>query len=118
MRYLETLESGEKVGGVVFVAGFISTLYPVGTYAPVNSFVEGGFDFRNIKSHCNKFIAIQSDDDPHVPLEKHTKSLKEDLGAEIIIKHGMKHFSGVVDGENSCIELPDVVDAVLKLSKV
>ena len=68
------------------------------------------------KQKANKFVAIHSDDDPYVPL-KHGDIFKEKLGAELIVKHGMKHFSGPVDKEDSCTELPDVVESVLKISK-
>jgi predicted alpha/beta hydrolase family esterase len=112
LRYLESLSEGEEVGGVVFVAGFLDDL---GIPEIKNFFVEP-IDFHKIKSKCKKFVDIASDDDPYVPLDR-GDILKEKLGAEIIIKHSMKHFSGAVDGEESCVELPKVVEAVLKLSE-
>jgi hypothetical protein len=42
---------------------------------------------------------------------------KEKLGAELIVKHAMGHFSGPADKEDSCLELPDVVERVLKISQ-
>ncbi len=39
--------------------------------------------------------------------------MKEKLGAEVSIKHNMKHFSGAVDDEESCTSLPDVTNAIL-----
>ncbi len=115
MRYLESLAPGEKIGGVVFVAGFDDGL-DAAKYPEVQNFFQTPFDYDKIKSHCSNFVAIASDDDPYVPL-KYADILKEKFGAEVIIKHNMKHFSGAVDGEGSCTDLSDVVDAVLKLSK-
>jgi hypothetical protein len=43
--------------------------------------------------------------------------LNKELGAEIVIKNGMGHFSGPVDKEGSCTELPVVVEAVNELSQ-
>ena len=115
MRYLESLTPGEKIGGVVFVAGFDDGINPE-KFPEVQNFFQTPFDYEKIKSHCPNFVAIASDDDPYVPL-KYADILKERFGAEVIIKHNMKHFSGAVDGENSCTELSEVVENVLRLSK-
>ncbi|UCD07446.1 MAG: serine hydrolase family protein [Candidatus Aenigmatarchaeota archaeon] len=108
LRYLETLEEGQEIGGAVLVAGFCDNL----GYEEINSFFEKPIDWDKINSHCKKFIAINSDNDPYVPL-KHADIFKEKLGAEVLIKHNMKHFS-VDDGIN---ELAVALEAVLKISK-
>lgn len=50
------------------------------------------FDFENIKSHCNQFIFIHSDNDPYVPLE-HAKYLSSGLNGELDIIKGQGHFN-------------------------
>ncbi len=115
LRYLEQLAPGEKIGGAVFVAGFTDPIDPV-KFPPLKTFFNGELDYAAIKSHCDKFVDIASDNDPYVPL-RYSDILRDKLGAEIIVKHAMKHFSGAVDGEESCTELPDVVEAVLRLSR-
>ncbi|MFA5962075.1 MAG: alpha/beta hydrolase [Parcubacteria group bacterium] len=113
MRYLETLKETEKVGGVVFVAGFNENV----GFDEIQNFFETPIDLAKIKSRSkNGFVAIHSDDDPYVDL-KYANIFKEKLGAEIIIKHNAKHFSGAIEGEDSCLELPDVVQSINKLSK-
>jgi predicted alpha/beta hydrolase family esterase len=113
MRYLESLEENQKIGGVVFVAGFTENV----GYDEIKTFFETPVDLDKIKSRVkNGFVAIHSDDDPYVDL-KYADIFKEKLGAEIIIKHGAKHFSGAIEGEDSCTELPDVVQGVEKLDK-
>lgn len=113
MRYLEALSDVEKVGGVVFVAGFNENV----GYDEIQSFFETPIDLEKVKSKSkNGFIAIHSDDDPHVDL-KYADVFKKKLGAEIIIKHKAKHFSGAIEGEESCTELSDVVLGVKKLIK-
>ena len=112
MRFLESLSVGQKVGGVVFVAGFTDDL----GFDELKNFFETSIDLDKVKSKAESFVAIASDDDPYVPLDR-KDVLKEKLGAEVIVKHNAKHFSGAVDGESSCIELPDVVESVLKIAK-
>ncbi len=112
LRYLESLEVGEKIGGAVFVAGFTDDL----GFEELKNFFETPIDFEKAKSHCPKFIAIHADNDPFVAL-KYGDIFKEKLDAEVIVKHNMGHFSGPVDDEKSCTELPDVVESVLQMSK-
>jgi hypothetical protein len=111
LRYLESLDEGEKVGGVVLVAGFTNDL----GMEELKNFFTTDIDFEKIKSKANKFVAIHSDDDPYVPLE-HGDIFRDKLSAELIIKPNSKHFSGPVDNEESCIELPEVVESVLHIS--
>lgn len=110
LRYLESLETDKKIGGVVMVAGFTSDL----GYKELTNFFEKPIDFEKIKKHCRKFIAINSDNDPYVDL-KYADILKEKLGAKLIIKHQMGHFSGPVDNEASCTSLPEVSSSVFKM---
>ena len=112
LRYLETLAENECVGGVVLVAGFTDDL----GLKELNNYFQTPIDFSKIKNKPkNGFIAINSDNDPYVPL-KFADVFKKELGAEVIVKHAMGHFSGPVEKEESCTELPDVVEAIEKLS--
>lgn len=110
MRYLESLPEGQKIGGVVFVAGFTENV----GFDEIANFFQTPLDLQKVKTKANKFIAIHSDDDPYVDL-KYGDIFKEKLGAELIVKHNMKHFSGEVDNEESCIELPEVVESIKKM---
>jgi len=110
LRYLESLPAGKKIGGVVFVAGYIGDL----GYDELKNFFETPVDFKKVRSHCDKFVAIHSDNDPYVALEQ-ADIFKKELDAEIVVKHAMDHFSGALEGEKSCTELPDVVSAVARL---
>jgi len=113
LRYLEGLKGDQKVGGVVFVAGFTDSL----GFEELKNFFVSPIDFESIKKRAGGFVAIHSDDDPFVPLE-HGEIFKERLNAELIIKSDAGHFSGPVDDEKSCLELPEVVDSVVELSSV
>lgn len=108
LRYLEQLEEGKRVGGVVLVAGFTDNL----GYDELKNFFETPIDFKKIKTKSNHFAAIHSDNDPYVPL-KHGDIFKEKLGARLIVKHDMGHFSGAVDDTKSITSLPEVSEAIL-----
>lgn len=108
LRYLESLSQGRKVDGVVLVAGFTDDL----GFKELKNFFTTPVDFDEIKKHCPKFIAIQSDNDPFVPL-KHGDVFKNKLGAKVITKHNAGHFSGK---EDNCSELPDVVAGIEELA--
>ena len=112
LRYLETLGEGEKIGGAVLVAGFTDAL----GYDELKNFFKTPIDFEKIKTRSqNGFVAIHSDNDPFVPL-KHSDIFKEKLGAEAIVKHALGHFSGPINDETSCLELPEVAASVEKLA--
>lgn len=106
LRYLELLETNQKIGGVVLVAGFTSNL----GYDELDSFFQTKIDWNKIKSHCEKFVAIHSSNDPYVSLH-YADFFRNNLGAEIIVEQNMKHFSGD-DGIN---KLPVVLKSVLKM---
>ncbi|MDP3784703.1 MAG: alpha/beta hydrolase [bacterium] len=112
MRYLETLKEGERIGGALFVAGFTDDL----GYEEVKTFFETPLDFEKIRSRAGHFVAIYSDNDPYVP-EKYAKILSEKLGAELVFKPGLKHFSGPEVYEESCTSLPEVAQAIVKMVK-
>ena len=99
MRYIESLPEGEKIGGVVFIAGFTDNL----GFGELSNFFETPLDFEAMKKHCPKFTTIHSDNDPYVPLHP-SDILKEKLSAQVIIKHTAGHFSGAVDSEAACTE--------------
>lgn len=83
----------------------------------LSNFFETPIDFEKIKTHCNNFVAIHSDNDPYVPLN-HGYIFKEKLGAKLIIKHQMGHFSGANEGTfEACTSLPQVTQSILEMSE-
>ena len=111
LRYLETLNVGEKIGGAVLVAGYTDDL----GFDELKNFFTKSVHFEKIKQASLGFIAIHSDNDPYVPL-KHGDIFKKELGAELIVKNKAKHFSGAIGAKGSCEELPDVVSGIERLS--
>lgn len=106
MHLLESLGENQKVGKVILVAGFTDQL----GFKELENFFAAPIKFDKIKSKSkNGFVAIQSDDDPFVS-RQYGNRLKDELGAKLIIKHGAKHMSGAVDDEDTCSELPEVLE--------
>ena len=113
LRYLETLPDNEKIGGAVFVAGFTEDI----GYEEVENFFKVPFDFTKIKSRAKKgFVAIHSDNDPYIDL-KFSKIFQEKFGAEIIIEHAKGHFSGSIENEPACTELPIALEKILEMAE-
>lgn len=110
IRYLETLEENQKIGGAVFAAGFTDDL----GISEIKNFFETDIDFKKIKKRCKKFSVILSDNDPYVAI-KYGKIFEEKLVADVKILHNMGHFSGEVDNEKSCTNLPEVTKEILKM---
>jgi uncharacterized protein len=116
VRYLETLSQEQKAGGAVFVAGFFKRLTGLGDDPEVQRMDEHWLttplDLEIAKIHLPQSIAIFSDDDSWVPLDNQD-DFKNKLGSKIIVEHAMKHFSG----GTGCVELPIVLESVLKLAQ-
>ena len=108
LRYLETLKENQEVGGIILIAGFTSNL----GYEELGSFFTKAINWDKIKSHCRKFVAIHSDNDPYVPLH-YGDLFKERLNANILIEHDMKHFSG----DDGITKLPTLLNKLLDMSK-
>src|SRR5258708_3558634 len=83
LRYLESLGKNVKVGGVILVTPWL-TLTPEATNGVekiAEPWTNTPIDWEKIKIHCNKFLALFSDNDPFVPLEN-IDIFKKNLNAE------------------------------------
>ena len=106
LRYLETLPADTRIGGMVFVAGFCSTLDD----APeLDSFTNAPFAFGEIQQRVIKSIVIGGRKDPAVPFGK-VLELQAELGAELVIDDGKGHFAD----DDGITELPSVLKALEK----
>lgn len=113
LRYFEVLEKRQKVGGAVLVAGFTDLTINVTDEDTVElkSFFQTPVDFARVKEHCQKFVAIHSDNDPYVS-QRFGEILRDKLGAQLIVMHNMRHFSG----DDGITELPTALESVLKIT--
>ncbi len=113
LRYLESLSSDAKVGGVIFVAGwFHLTNLETEAEETAKPWLETKIDFAKVKKHTKNFVAIFSDNDFWVPLDD-AKIFEEKLNAKIITKHKMGHFR-VKDGVG---KFPEALNELLMMAK-
>jgi uncharacterized protein len=109
LRYLETLPENIKVGGVIFTAGWVhliglDTPEEEGSMEIAKPWLETPLNWDKIKSHCNKWVTIFSDNDPYVPLSD-KDIFKEELNAEIIVEHNKDHAPGSDIVMNKILEI-------------
>ncbi len=88
LQLLGGMKEGEKVKAVVLVACFAKDL----GIAEIRSFVDKPFDWKKIKNKAGKFVIINSDNDPYIPLAEGERIAKL-LGAELIVEHGAGHIN-------------------------
>jgi len=111
LRYIESLGGKERIGGAVLVAGFGTDLDYKSYKGELSSFFQSEPNWEKIRKQGGRFVAINSDNDPYVPL-KHSALFIKKLGAEGLVLHNMRHFSG----DDGISELPEALSAVLRIS--
>lgn len=102
----ERLPKGGRIGMIVMVAPVIDRIdgmeeADVDTVRPLLARV---LDAEVIRGSTTRLIGIFSDDDPYIPLDNETYC-RISLGAETMILHGRRHFSG----DDGCIKLPELL---------
>lgn len=106
MRYLELLPEGVRISKAVLVAAFTD---PLGFKELENFFIKP-LEFSAIRLKAKDgFTLVQSDNDQYVAAQYGTR-LKDELDAKLIIKHGVYHMSGDIDGEDTHLELAEVIE--------
>lgn len=107
LRYLEALPEGKKCKKVILVAPWVILKNLTEEEKPVvKPWQETPMDFEKVKTKTDKFIAVFSDNDPVVPYEQNLKVFKEKLGAEIITKYKMGHFTA----DENITEIPFLLE--------
>lgn len=98
LRYLENLDSGIKIGGCIFIAGWfhLQNLESEEEEKIAKPWLETEIDFDKVKNHCTNFLAVFSNNDPHVPLTDRD-IFRELLGAETVVKLERGHFDSPED---------------------
>lgn len=109
LKYIEQLSPEQKIGGGVMVAGFAGHLkhkVPV-----LEQFYESGLDWKKIRDHGGKYVAIYSERDDYVRIES-AFEFEEHLGATIVKNNDWEHFSAA----EGITELPEVLTALLSIA--
>ena len=117
LRYLESLgAAGKAVGKTVLVAGG----YPTGDWEDAPSeetdevrtlrpWITGTVDPAKVKIAAGECTVILSDDDPYIPVEKARAAFQANLGARIVILHGLGH----INEDSRVEELPSALEAAV-----
>ena len=114
LRYLDDLPEGTKIGGAIFVAGFVNlkNLETPEEKKLAKPWLETPIDWDKIVSHTKKFFALFSDNDPWVPVSD-ADIFKDKLGAKTLVVHDKGH----INEESDVLELPVVLEELLKMSE-
>ncbi len=88
LQYLNSITEDIKISGSILVAGFASPIH----FTELNSFFDVPLNSEKIKKVCKNIIAINSDNDPHVPFN-HAEELRDVFGAELITIHNGLHLN-------------------------
>ncbi len=108
LRYIESLVEDTKVGGVILTASFPESI----GYSELASFFQTPLNYKKIRDGAGSIVAIQSDNDPFVPVRM-GELLKKDLGVRLITiksgghlntSDGFTEFLEVLKELNSMIE--------------
>jgi uncharacterized protein len=113
MRYLENLPYDVKVGGVVFVGGWIH-LKPKALEDDVNNvavpWLRTPLDWDKIKARIRHCVVVFSDNDPYVSVDD-AYLFKNKLDAQIVKKEGQGHFTQ----HDGVTEMPVIVEELLHM---
>ena len=116
LRYLEDLPADTKIGGAVFVAGWVNLPIWDGRTEEqvkiVEDWVNPPMDFEKVLKHAKNFMAIYAKDDPYF-LPENATVYKDQLNAKLIEKNGFGHFAD----EDGVKELPEVLEVIIEMSK-
>ena len=106
---LEALPKQVKIDTAVMAGAFTKRLSEDPSWEMLQELFERPFDFEAIKKKANKFIFVHSDDDPICPLEQ-AQELKEKVDGELLVQHGMGHFSARLDPRFT--KFPELLDII------
>ena len=107
LRYLESLPSKTRVGGVVLVAGFPESI----NRSEIMTFFEKPLDYGKIRQIAgSNIVAIQSTNDPYVPFE-HGEKLRDALLARLVVIESGGHLNSA----SGHVTLPVVLKELVEL---
>jgi uncharacterized protein len=114
LRYLDNLPEGQRVGGIVCVAGFfeLTNLDTEEENRIFKPWLETPIHDERVRSRAGKIVGIFSDNDHYVPFEKSRNAYEQRLGAETVAEHGKGHMGN----SDHCEELPSVLEALQRVS--
>lgn len=98
--------SRTKVKKVVLVAGFIEDIG-----FGVDPILQDEYDWQKIKSNCDQFVFVNSDNDPYKCDDKQGRVMMDTLGGVQVIVSGAMHF-GTDEYDDVCDEFPLLIKLI------
>jgi predicted alpha/beta hydrolase family esterase len=113
LRYIEKLPEKTKIGGAIFVAGWLTLNLETKEEEKIaKPWLQTPINFNKIKGKIGKSMALFSSDDPYVPLLENSGFFKEKLGGKIIIEKNKGHYI-----ENVTKTIPIVLKELIEMIK-
>lgn len=111
LRYLETIPEMVKVGKIILIAPWITSinLDPDESPSIARPWIETPIDYEKVLSHTNDITCFLSTDDPYVAFEENKKFCEEKLHAKTIVLENKGHFS---EGEGNAKDLPELLGVI------
>lgn len=82
----------KRIRAAFLVAPFVTKL-GIEKFDELNkTFIDRGFDWKRIKSHCSEFTVYASDNDPYVGMDK-SRYVAENTKARFAVVHNAGHFN-------------------------
>lgn len=111
LRWLERLPADRKVRKVILVAANSGRLEKMKQSENSKGFYsKRGYDFENIKSHCDDFVVLHSRDDQWVPFAA-GKENAAGLQAKFLIFDDRGHFGSQLPQQ----KIPELLDEILSV---
>jgi uncharacterized protein len=107
LRYIESLPENKTAGGAILVAGFSEHI----GIGEIENFFAIPLDYEKVKTAAGKIVAINSDNDPYVPL-KQGEIMRDRLGAKLIVVPNGNHLN---EGDGS-FKFPLILEEILKMA--
>ncbi|MEI7632208.1 MAG: alpha/beta hydrolase [bacterium] len=89
LRYLESLDDGQTIGGAILVAGFAE---PLPHLPELDSFTVRSWNDEKVKRGTSKLAIINSDNDEAVPYFNGER-VRDRFNAELLTVHNMGHIN-------------------------
>lgn len=107
MRHLSQLPPQIKIGGLIFVAGWLKlrNLEDKDAKIIAKPWLETPLNFTKVKERTKNITVILSNNDPYVDYKKHKTLFIKKLKAKIISEKGKGHFTR----DDGIKEIPEVV---------
>lgn len=107
LRYLESLPTSTKIGGIILVAGFSQPIDLI----ELNNFFETPLDYEKCKLAAERITLINSDNDKHVPLRQ-GEVMHDWLEAKLIVYNNGGHLNA----KAGFSEFPMVLDEIVRMT--